>query len=160
MQLSALLRRSKSKRKAPAGGSGSSGSGVIVASDDADARELLSRVITQAGHEVEQVGGSTDALDALSDRPRLALLALFAESRAAGLVRDVRAVEDPAVAEVPVLVVTDDDTAAKAASVAGADGTLTRPFHADELTGELDAVLARSPEERAESRAAARDAED
>jgi DNA-binding response OmpR family regulator len=36
--------------------------------------------------------------------------------------------------------------------VAGADGTLTRPFHADELTDELDAVLARSPEDRAEMR--------
>ena len=64
-------------------------------------------------------------------------------------------------AAVPIVVVTDDDPTARAATVAGADGALTRPFHADELTDELDAVLARSPEERAESRdAAALDTDD
>jgi DNA-binding response OmpR family regulator len=150
-----LLRRSKNKRKAPAAEPASHASGVVVASDDADARELLSRVMARAGHDVEQVGDSGSALDALSDPPRLALLALFADDRAIELVRDIRAVEDPIVAAVPIVVVTDDGSTATAAAVAGADGTLTRPFHADELTGELEAVLARSPEERAEIRAGA-----
>lgn len=153
-----MLRRSKNKTKdnaaepqAEASGSGS-GSGVVVAGDDADARELLARVMARAGHGVEQVDAPAAAFDALTATPRLALLALFHGDRAVMLAQDVRAAADPGVAAVPIVVVADDDPTAQAATVAGADGALTRPFHADELTGELDAVLARSPEERAASR--------
>ena len=156
-----MLRRSKNKTKdkaaepqAEASGSGS-GSGVVVAGDDADARELLARVMARAGHGVEQVDAPAAALDALTATPRLALLALFHGDGAVVLAQDVRAAADPGVATVPIVVVADDDPTAQAATVAGADGALTRPFHADELTGELDAVLARSPEERAENRDAA-----
>jgi len=148
----ALLRRSKNRAKAEAVESAAAASGVVVAGDDADSRELLARVMARAGHEVEQVDAPNTALDALAAAPRQALLALFRADRAVELTKDVRAADDPAVAAVPIVVVTDDDPTARAATVAGADGALTRPFHADELTGELDAVLARSPEERAESR--------
>jgi DNA-binding response OmpR family regulator len=128
---------------------------VVVASGDADARELLSRVLARAGHEVEQVETPDAALSSLAGSARVALVALFHGDQAAALVADVRAGAEPTVAAVPVVMVTDDDAAAKAVSMAGADGSLTRPFHAEELTGELDAVLARSPEERAERREAA-----
>lgn len=127
----------------------------MVASGDPEARELLARVLGRAGHEVEQVDGPDTAMAALSSSARLALVALFRDDRTVALLRDVRAAEDATVSTVPVLVVADEDPAATAAAAAGADGTLTRPFHADELTGELDAVLARSPAERAERREAA-----
>ena len=127
----------------------------MVAGSDTDARELLARVVARSGHDVEQVTTASEAVGALGDRPRLALLALYGDARAPELVAAVRGVDDEAVAAVPVIVVTDDAPIADAATRAGADGTLTRPFHADELTTELEAVLARSPEERAEIRAAA-----
>ena len=151
-----MLRRSKNKTKdkaaEPQAEASGSGSGVVVAGDDADARELLARVMARAGHGVEQVDAPAAALDALTATPRLALLALFHGDGAVVLAQDVRAAADPGVATLPIVVVADDDPTAQAATVAGADGALTRPFHADELTGELDAVLARSPEERAASR--------
>jgi DNA-binding response OmpR family regulator len=128
---------------------------VVVASGDVDARELLSRVLARAGHETEQVDSPAAAVEAISAHRRLALVALFHDDRAVALVSDLRAAEEPEVAVTPLVVVTDDDATAAAAAAAGADGTLTRPFHADELTDEFETVLARSPEERAELRAAA-----
>jgi DNA-binding response OmpR family regulator len=156
-----LLRRSKSKKKAAAEKAGASASGVVVASDDHDVRELLARVMARAGHDVEQVDDLETAVAALTTQPRLALLALFREGRSQALVQAVRDDDDPTVAAVPVVIVTDDDPEAQKVTAAGADGTLTRPFHADELTGEMDTVLARSPEDRAEMRdVAALNAED
>ena len=150
-----MLRRSKSKKKAQAPEAGSGPSGVIVASDDVDVRELLSRVVARTGRDPEQVEDPAGAVAALAAEPRLALLALFGEGRSIDLIDDVRASEEPTVAAVPIIVVTEDDREAKAATVAGADGSLTRPFHADELTGELDTVLGRSAEDRAELRSVA-----
>ena len=75
----ALLRRSKNKTKAEAEAAEAEAgaAGVVVAGDDADARELLARVMARAGHDVEQVDAPAAALDALAAAPRLALLALF-----------------------------------------------------------------------------------
>jgi DNA-binding response OmpR family regulator len=155
-RLSALLRRSKNKHKgAQVPSAGSGGSGVVVACDNADVRELIARVVGRAGHDVEQVEGSEATLAALSASPRLAVVTLLHDAGATDLVEGVRGADDPAVAAIPLLAVTDDEATASAASVAGADGTIIRPFHADELTDELDAVLARSPEDRAELRAGA-----
>ena len=154
-RLSALLRRSKNKQKDSAALSGSGGAGIVVACDDADTRELIARVVSRAGHDVEQVEGAEATLAALAASPKLAVVTLLRDGRATGLVEDVRSAEDAAVAAIPLLAVTDDEASATAASVAGADGTITRPFHADELTDELKAVLDRSPEDRADLRAGA-----
>lgn len=151
-----MLRRSKNKKKgAEAPGGGSGGSGVVVACDQADVRELISRVVARAGHDVEQVEGVDAVLDALATSPRLAVITLLHDADATDLVKGVRAADDATVASVPLLAVTDDEATSTSASVAGADGTITRPFHADELTDELNAILARSPEDRAEMRSGA-----
>ena len=128
---------------------------MVVACDNTDVRELIARVVGRAGHAVEQVEGPEATVAALVTSPRLAVIALLPDATATDVVKAVRSAADPTVAAVPLLAVTDDEATTTAASVAGADGTITRPFHADELTDELDAILARSPEDRAEMRAGA-----
>ncbi|MEL7207382.1 MAG: response regulator [Actinomycetota bacterium] len=147
-----MLRRSKNKRKAPAAEPESGPVDVLVVGDDADARELLARVLDRAGHEVTQVDGAPSALEALGMAPRRAVVALLHGDGGASLTESIRDHEDETVAAVPLVVLADEESAVNAATRAGADGTLTRPFHADELTGELDEVLGRTPEERAEIR--------
>lgn len=117
-------------------------------------------MIGRSGHDVEQVSGAGAAVEALTVGPRLALVAFVADDRVVSLVSDVRGHPEAIVSAVPVLVVTDDEAMVKTATGAGADATLIRPFHADELADELAAVLARSPEERAEAREAAAGGDD
>ena len=155
-----MLRRSKSRRKARATEPEPSGSAALVACHDPDERELMARVVATAVSAVEQADGPTGIERALETATPIALVAMLPTEQVTALLGDLRDHEDPARSGLPVLIVTDDDRAARAAAVAGADGTLTRPFHADELTGELEAVLARSPEERAERRAAAERSDD
>jgi DNA-binding response OmpR family regulator len=149
-----LLRRSKNKRTGSAEEPEPSHAGVLVACHDADTRELISRVVGRAGHAVEQTDGVAATLAALA-QPRLAVVTLLRNQSSTELLTEIRAAEDPQVAAVPVLAIGDDHPTANAAKVAGADGMATRPFHADELIQELDAVLARTPEDRAELREAA-----
>lgn len=133
---------------------------ALVACRDPDERELIARVVATVVPEVEQVDGPTGVDQALDAAPHRALVALLPADEVRALLGNLRSHEDPARSGLPVLIVTDDDRAAKQAMTAGADGALTRPFHADELTGGLEAVLARSPEDRAERRAEAEGRED
>lgn len=149
-----MLRRSRSRRKARATEPEPSGSAALVACHDPDERELIARVVATAVPAVEQADGPTGVERALEAAKPVALVAMLPTEQVTALLGDLRDHEDPARSGLPVLIITDDDRAARAAAAAGADGTLTRPFHADELTGELGAILARSPEERAELRAA------
>ncbi|MET8156951.1 SpoIIE family protein phosphatase [Sphaerisporangium sp. NPDC005289] len=114
---------------------------VLIADDNADMREYLSRLLRGAGYLVETVGDGMEALDAVradahdlvvSDvmMPRLDGLALVAALRS-----------DPRTAGVPVLLLSA--RAGQEASIegleAGADDYLVKPFSAAELLARVRA---------------------
>ena len=123
------------------GRAGSSAATVLVADDNADMRDYLTRLLRSAGHRVEAVGDGRAALDAARVRnpdlvvsdvmmPRLDGLQLVAALRA-----------DPRTAGTPVLLLSA--RAGQEASIegldAGADDYLVKPFSSAELLARVRA---------------------
>ena len=125
----------------PATAPGAGGTAVLVADDNADMREYLTRLLRSAGHRVTAVADGREALEAaradvpdlvVSDvmMPRLDGLQLVAALRA-----------DPRTAGTPVLLLSA--RAGEEASIqgleAGADDYLFKPFSAAELLARVRA---------------------
>jgi PAS domain S-box-containing protein len=126
---------------APAGSGLTVSARVLVADDNADMREYLSRLLIDAGYQVDTVTDGQAALDAVREAapdllvsdvmmPRLDGLALVGALRA-----------DPGTASVPVLLLSA--RAGQEASIeglhAGADDYLVKPFAAAELLARVRA---------------------
>jgi two-component system OmpR family response regulator len=134
---------------------------VLVVDDDPDACELIARIIERHGMGAVRAHGHDEAMTELLGAINAfrAIVVDFTHGGAAagvGLLEDVRSSD--AIRNLPVVVLTRLDQNRVFAWQAGADGYLVRPIHASELLAELDAVLARSPEERSAHRQAALDA--
>jgi DNA-binding response OmpR family regulator len=138
--------RRKSKVKQPVGPTR-----VLVVDDNADACELVARIVESAGWTATRCYAPDDALDKLDngDPPFKAVIVDF-QSGGTGagleLLDAVRRNKD--FNEVPVLLLTRNETNRMFAWESGADAFLVRPFHADDLINEVYAVLTRSTEER------------
>ena len=140
------MARRKSKAEQPTGPTR-----VLVVDDNADACELVARIVESAGWTATRCYSPDDALDKLDngDPPFKAVIADF-QSGGTGtsleLLDAVRRSKD--FKEVPVLLLTRNETNRMFAWESGADAFLVRPFHADDLINEIYAVLTRSVEER------------
>ena len=140
------MARRKSKVEQPTGPTR-----VLVVDDNADACELIARIVESAGWTATRCYAPDDALDKLDngDPPFKAVIADF-QSGGTGasleLLDAVRRSKD--FSEVPVLLLTRSETNRMFAWESGADAFLIRPFHADDLINEVYAVLTRSVEER------------
>jgi len=123
----------------------------MVVDDDADACELMARVIEGGGWSVTRCHSHNDAVAELSRaNPRYALTVVdFATAGTASslkLLDTIRHADE--IDDTPVLLLPRADTNRMFAWQQGADGFLVRPFHADDLVAELHAILDRSPEQR------------
>ena len=110
---------------------------LCVVDDDADIREVLSDVLTFAGYEVILADDGQSALDRLRARKngcRLILLDLMMP-RMNGWEFRRRQLADPALASIPVMLLTGAGTAAKAIDELRVEMTIEKPF-------DLDALLA------------------
>jgi len=108
-----------------------------VVDDDADIREVLSDVLTFAGYEVILADDGQSALERLRARKngcRLILLDLMMP-RMNGWEFRRRQLADPALASIPVMLLTGAGTAAKAIDELRVEMTIEKPF-------DLDALLA------------------
>ncbi|UUS34673.1 SpoIIE family protein phosphatase [Streptomyces changanensis] len=114
---------------------------VLIADDNADMREYLTRILGGAGHHVEAVGDGRAALDAVrAHAPDLVVSdVMMPVLDGLSLVRELRA--DPRTAAVPVLLLSA--RAGQEASIeglqAGADDYLVKPFAAAELLARVRA---------------------
>jgi DNA-binding response OmpR family regulator len=136
------------------------GEGILLVCDDPDAGELLSRLMTADGHDVHRVETAEGAVRHLLATPRhAAVLSLSGPTANRQLLEKIRDHPNTEVSEVAVVLLADDVAAGPEAWTKGADGFLARPFHADQLTEELQGALDRPLSERAAHREAARDAD-
>jgi len=111
---------------------------LCVVDDDADIREALSDVLTFAGYEVIVAGDGESALERLRAQEsgcRLILLDLMMP-RMNGWEFRRRQLADPALAGIPVVLLTGAGTAAKAIDELRVEMTIEKPF-------DLDALLAK-----------------
>lgn len=136
------------------------GSGVRVAvvNDDLDACEVMARVLEQDGHDVVRLHTPGEALDAVG-RSQLDLLVLDLLEAGHGanlaLLERVRGHNDRRIRAARAVFVGRSDSNALFSWQMGADGFLSRPFHADDLRREVASVLGRPEDQRAAYRAEA-----
>jgi PAS domain S-box-containing protein len=116
---------------------------VLIADDNADMREYLTRILRSAGYQVEAVTDGHEALRAARvDAPDLVVSdVMMPRMDGLSLVRELRA--DPRTAAVPVLLLSA--RAGQEASIeglqAGADDYLVKPFAAAELLARARATV-------------------
>ncbi|MEW1906148.1 SpoIIE family protein phosphatase [Streptomyces sp. NPDC086147] len=114
---------------------------VLIADDNADMREYLTRLLRGAGHLVHAVDDGRQALDAIRAQAPDVVVSDVMMPRLNGLdlVRELRV--DPRTASVPVLLLSA--RAGQEASIeglrAGADDYLVKPFAAAELLARVEA---------------------
>lgn len=140
------MARRRSKTEPPTGPTR-----VLVVDDNADACELIARIVESAGWTATRCYSQDDALHKLDtgDPPFKAVVADFQSGGTGASLELLDAIRrDRDLAEVPVLLLTHSETNRLYAWESGADAFLVRPFHADDLINEIYAVLTRSNDER------------
>ncbi|AKF07375.1 response regulator [Sandaracinus amylolyticus] len=116
----------------------SSDAPILVVEDDADVRDTMVQVLESEGHAVRGARDGREALDALRAglRPRLILLDLMMPVMNGWQFREEME-REPALASIPVVLVSALDPGTERTASIAAAGFLHKPFELDEL---LDAV--------------------
>ena len=107
---------------------------VLIVEDDADLREMMAQLLTLEGYQIEAVANGREALEYLNEAPRpdVILLDLMMPIMDGWEFRK-RQQNDPALADVPVIVLTALDQAqARANDLNGVD-FLKKPLDFDRL---------------------------
>lgn len=107
---------------------------VLVVEDDADIRTALADVLEEEGYDVRVAANGQEGLTELrrEPRPRLVLLDLMMPVLNGWQFRKAQ-LDEPALAEIPVVIVSADATAGSEASNIGAAAFLQKPVELDEL---------------------------
>ena len=117
---------------------------ILLAEDEQQIGDMVTFKLTNSGHRVVRVGDGEAALAAAErDRPDVIILdVMMPQMDGFEVLRRLR--QDERTSRVPVVVLT-----AKTSQVdrdrcreLGADGFVTKPFHPDELTDQLDSLIA------------------
>jgi DNA-binding response OmpR family regulator len=122
---------------------------ILVAEDDPDIAALIRHALERAGHETEVVATGPAALASVRRRrPDLLVLDLMLpELDGLEVCRAIRA--DPAVASLPIVMVTarDEEVDRVVGLEIGADDYVTKPFSPRELVARVAAILRRTARE-------------
>jgi CheY-like chemotaxis protein len=113
---------------------------VLVIDDDADARDLLERLLTKEGHRVVQAGGGEEGITLARElRPDLITLdVLMPQQDGWSVLGAIRA--EPALSQIPVIVLSVVDHAA-AGRALGAAAHMRKPVDRDAFIGEVRRLL-------------------
>ncbi len=107
---------------------------ILVVDDDPDIRELLELVLAMRGYDVLSARDGADALEKLESGPRPALVLLDLMLPHVDGYQVVRAMKsNPALAPIPVVIVSGDQAARDKARKGGADACLLKPVELEEL---------------------------
>lgn len=130
----------------PAANGGDTPGIVLVVDDDLDVRETLAEVLRDEGFSVATATDGDKALALLADglRPTLILLDLLMP-RLGG--REFRRLQlaDPAIAGVPVIVLSASHGGADVVRDLAVDGALGKPIDLDDLTEVIERYCERRP---------------
>ncbi|WP_203902965.1 response regulator transcription factor [Virgisporangium aliadipatigenens] len=118
---------------------------VLVVDDDEDIRVLVAARLEAAGYRADMVADGPEALRAIrDDKPDLVILDVMMPGMSGfDVCREIR--EDPAVADLPVIMLTarDDGVAKLLGRARGADRYLAKPFDAPDLLSAVEELTAR-----------------
>jgi len=107
---------------------------VLVVEDDVDIRDLIADILRLEGYSVDAVENGREALELLrtGPPPRVILLDLMMPVMNGWEFRTAQA-QDPALAAIPVVILTGGGNASAAAQGLGVDTFLRKPVDLDEL---------------------------
>ncbi len=151
--MSSLLRRSKTDKSSKNKGDDEAEAeslGVLVVNDDEDACEVLCRVIQHTGavaFRAHSAEGAIDELGAHHASVRAVVLDFSSGTATSFTVLDAIR-QNPDFDDPAVMIIATNTVNRSLAFDSGVDEFLIRPFHVDEFTSAVGAMLARSPEER------------
>lgn len=127
------------------------GARILVVNDDEAACELVARLLERDGREAVRCYSHDDALARLTTESIDAAVVNFTAGRGGSNLKMIDAIRShtaPQVAQVRLILVANEAKNRAFSWQSGVDGFLVRPFHADELLQEVDAVLGRPEGER------------
>jgi CheY-like chemotaxis protein len=113
------------------------GGTVLVVEDDLDSREVMRMVLEASGYQVLEAGDGAEALVvARAHRPRLILLDLMMPGMDGFQFRESQ-LRDPAIAAIPVVIVSGGGAVPEKAAELGAAGYLIKPTDLQRLLAVL-----------------------
>ena len=128
---------------------------ILVVNDDEAACELLCRLLVNAGHRVQRAHNAEQALGQLNVA-RADCVVLDLATGGIGqnlkLLDQIRSAMSRSVSGVRVVLVAQQTSNRMFSWQAGIDAFVVRPFHANELLGQICEVLGRPDDERARHR--------
>jgi DNA-binding response OmpR family regulator len=132
---------------APRPATSAGGAEILVVEDSAVWQQLVTTILTRAGHHPTVVGSAADALDHLRHgRPEVILLDLgLPDGDGIELCREIRGASD---AHILILSAKDTEMDRVLGLTVGADDYVTKPFSERELLARVQAVLRRRAEQR------------
>jgi DNA-binding response OmpR family regulator len=119
---------------------------VLIVDDDPDIRALVTYRLSASGYEVISAGDGEAGLAAAREHAPDLVLADWMMPRLTGVEMCTRMRADPAIAGIPVVLLTarTDDVAMRTGWDAGIDEYLTKPFSPRELAARVEEILSRS----------------
>jgi sigma-B regulation protein RsbU (phosphoserine phosphatase) len=118
---------------------------ILVVDDDAVSRNVLSQLLTSAGYRCIQCEDGTKALELIhAGQPKLLLLDFDMPGlNGAEVLRRLRSDDDPAIAQIPAIMLTGHGSEASEVSClqAGADDFVTKPVNAAVLRARIETQL-------------------
>lgn len=117
---------------------------VLIAGDDANANELLSRVLVLRGYRtVTATSAEAGGQRAVEQLPRVAVVDLGGKGISASLklLDFFRSHDDPRVSRCRVIIIAKSSANRAFCFQSGADEFLQRPFHANDLVEAIEDVL-------------------
>jgi CheY-like chemotaxis protein len=118
---------------------------ILIVDDERTIRELIAEALNEAGYAVETAPNGAEALECMRQRlpDALVLDVMMPRLDAYGFVQQLRL--EPALAAVPIVVVTAAYAAKAIAERLCASACLTKPFELDDLARAVDRVIAKAP---------------
>jgi phosphoserine phosphatase RsbU/P len=118
---------------------------ILVVDDDAMSRRVLARLLSAAGYNCRVSKDGSEALDTIRDKPPSVLLLDFdmPGPNGAEVLRRLRSDTDPAVAQIPAIMLTAHGSEQSEVSClqAGADDFVTKPVNSSVLRARIETQL-------------------